>query len=147
MEWNGEERRMSNEDRRQVCFMHKDTLEELKDHVKELSSIVAGHSNFVSQAKVIGVIASFIFASSFIYTYNHKQESDAILVLHRALIDANKETSVETRGDYKALLVEIRSLTREVGRSNEQNGRLIDALISISTGTKAKVEIEKETNL
>lgn len=117
------------EDRRQRCISHKDTLDRLESQFGRQVPINRRFDNFIAQGKVVGVIASFIFLGSFIYTYDHKQESKNVLLLHRALIDNNTRNISINQGDYKSLFARLDSLTIAMENSNLQTGRLLDVII------------------
>ena len=127
--WTGEERRLAEEDRRQICFLHRDTFNELKEDVAELFDRAEEAGNFRSQVKLAGVVALIVISAPFIYSYNHQVDAATARVVHRALIDANTAAVSDIRGDYKAILVEIRNLTKEISRSNDQNEKLINAMV------------------
>lgn len=143
IEWDGKERRSVEEIRRSTdgtCFLHQDAIKSIEEHIKVQEATSLELSLSMNTAKITNGIMIVIFIGSFLYTYNHiassertfelqKQELHRTAELHRALIDNNKEIIQDTRGDYKALLVKLDNLTREIQKSNSQNARLIDALL------------------
>jgi len=116
-------------ERRHECISHKDTLNRLESLFERQVPINRRFDNFIAQAKVVGIVASFIYLGSFVYTYDHKQESNGMMILHRALIDNNTRNISSNQGDYKSLFARLDSLTLAMENSNLQTGRLLDVII------------------
>jgi hypothetical protein len=152
-EWAGEEKRMGDEDDRReqgsyrrntdngkVCMIHQETIKSIEEHLKDQDKDNLALGISLNTAKITNGLMIIIFIGSFIYTYNHimfsarkfelqDQNHSKTAQLHRALIDSNKEIIQDTRGDYKALLVKLDNLTREIQKSNTLTGRLFDAIL------------------
>lgn len=126
--WMGEERR-SDEERRQTCLSHKESLTKIEHRLDFQIPINRRFDNFIAQAKVIGIVFTFVYFGGFVYTYNHKQDSSRVLEVQRALIDQNSNRISNVQGDYKALFVRLDSLTKEMQKANIQNAKLLDALL------------------
>lgn len=125
----GEERRIE-EERWQTCLSHKESLTKIEGILDRQVPINRRFDNFIAQAKVIGIVFTFVYFGGFVYTYNHKQDSSRILEVQRALIDNNSNRIANVQGDYKALFVRLDALTKEMQKANTQNAKLLDALLA-----------------
>ena len=128
--WNGKERRVEEEDRRQLCFLHSKTLDRIEAHLETQEKTSQQQENFISQAKIVGYIAITLYAASFLYPYilNERVESD--IELHRNLIDSNSKRISDVRGDQQILIFKIEILTNELQKVAEQNTRLIGSILN-----------------
>ena len=131
-EWDGKERRLEDE-RRKICYLHKEQIEQIKtdieDNQKAIHDIetvkIPACETFRGQVKVVGVIAGLVWSLGFMYTFNHKTVSLAEFDKVHEMIDRNHEAIFDIRGDYKAMLVEVRNLVKEVERSNNLTEKVI----------------------
>ena len=114
------------------CALHGEEVERRKETKAELDSLddkydkkigdiwskIAACSNFQSQAKVAGIIATLVFGSSFLYTFNHIQVSNR----------THREAEVASALEFKELRREFTFEDDKLHRLVNQNESDIDSL-------------------
>lgn len=142
--WDGTEKRESDEERRKICFLHKEAIDKIKSDIKDNQSDIHRIEtislpilfNFRGQAKIIGVIALAIWGLGFAYTHNHKVESVANINRLHDRINLNVSDLSNLKGDQKALIVEVKNLVKEVEKSNILTGKFLAVLLDERAKTK-----------
>ena len=123
--WDGMERR-EEDDRRKICYLHQDTIEDLKkdivDNTGAIHTIetvkIPASEKFRGQVVTVGVIATLIWVGGFMYSYTNKQEASVDHAeLHR-MSDINRAKISTIGGTQQAVLVEIKNLVKAVEKSN-----------------------------
>lgn len=106
--------------------------EEIKDLLKEKVSpmflAIGRLKAFRAQAQIASVIAGGIFTGSFIYTHNHKVESNAII---RDLVSSQneyKERVITLEGEVNGMKSGVSRLIDELSDTNRKLGELIDRI-------------------
>ncbi len=120
--------------------MNRRELDEIHKSIKYLQACAVKSSDFRGQARVVGVVASLIFISSFLYTFNHKMDAhadfDRVERAHASLVVKvdNIQRDLEVRLDRLEANSEVAAdrydrLIRDITTLNLRVTKLINILI------------------
>ena len=139
--WDGRERRLEEEERRKICFLHQKTMDDMMQSIKEskdtLHDLEANQipkfHTFIGQAKVAAVIIMGVYLGSYGYTYIHVVNSEIRYESIDAEINRNKESIDTVVGDYRIFTLEVKNLVKEVEKSNKLTQRFLEVFIGPKT--------------
>ena len=131
--WDGEDKRVGEEERRKICFLHQKDIQEIKEAIKENARAIhhietvkiPASESFRKQAGIVGVLALLVWAGSYYYTDVYKDESFIIHERMMGKIESNVKDITDMKGDYRAIIEQIKNLVREVERSNSLTSQII----------------------
>ena len=127
-DWDGVERRISEEERRKVCFLHQEQIHEIESDIKKNEAKIGVLEVFRGRAEIVGVIAVIIFIGSFTYTKYHKDDARVEFTSIKANVARNAERIFDNRGDYKVVMADLRNLIKTVDESNRQLSKIADSM-------------------
>ena len=124
--WDGVERRLNEEERRKICFLHQEQIHEIETDIKTNELRIGLLEIFRGRAEIVGVIAAMIFIGSFSYTKTHKDNARVEFTEIKMNVSRNSERIFDNRGDYKVLMADLRNLIKTVDESNKQLSRIAE---------------------
>lgn len=115
-EYCGEERREA----------HISLFKKIQEDISILYSKANDASDFIGQAKVIGIVATIIFAGSYLYTYIHVQRSD---IVHTRLHQEIRDIETRTTATEKQQLLSSERYEQLLSAINTTNRRLSNLIL------------------